>query len=82
MHLLPWHGMHLSIQTWIGIFTFIADHSWVDQWLWVSIAVENTGVHRCWVGGWWLSMWWEAHVGLDWRVVRMHSECSNARLEQ
>lgn len=37
MHLLPWHGMHLSIQTWIGIFTFVAHHSWVSQWLWVSI---------------------------------------------
>lgn len=77
MHLLPWHGMHLSIQTWIGIFTFIADHSWVDQRLWVSIAMESISVgleddgFPC-----------DGRQMLGWRVVGMHLECSNARLEQ
>lgn len=77
MHLLPWHRMHLSIQTWLGIFTFIADHSWVEQRLWVSIATGSTSVGLGEDGSPGDGKWM-----LGWRAVGMHLECSNARLER
>lgn len=85
MHLLPWHGMHLSIQTWLGILTFIANHSWVERRLWVSIATGSTAVGLGEDG--FPRLGEDGFPGdgkrmLGWRVVGKHSECSNARLER